>query len=92
MGVAVATGVAGPHHSATSRPPSASSSRAGASPGHAKRSKDVSGAHVNEGSAEGLFRGLDRGGGKATASTRAVLTTRGAGSGVFRRGAVAAAL
>ena len=69
-----------------------SSERAGASPGHAKRSKDVSGAHVNEGSAEGLFRGLDRGGGKATASTRAVLTTRGAGSGVFRRGAVDAAL
>ena len=70
----------------------ASSERAGASPGHAKRSKDVSGAHVNEGSAEGLFRGLDRGGGKARASTRAVLTTRGAGSGVFRRGAVDAAL
>ena len=74
---------------------SASSSRAGASPGHAKRSKDVSGAQVSEGSAAGLFRGLDRGGGMApTASTRAVRTTRGAaaGSGVFRRGAVAAAL
>ena len=70
----------------------ASSERAGASPGHAKRSKDVSGAQVSEGSAAGLFRGLDRGGGTATASTRAVRTTRGAGSGVFRRGAVDAAL
>ena len=70
----------------------ASSERAGASPGHAKRSKDVSGAHVSEGSAAGLFRGLDRGGGTAN-STRAVRTTRGAaGSGVFRRGAVDAAL
>ena len=72
----------------------ASSERAGASPGHAKRSKDVSGAQVSEGSAAGLFRGFDRGGGTATASTRAVRTTRGAaaGSGVFRRGAVDAAL
>ena len=71
----------------------ASSERAGASPGQAKRSKDVSGAQVSEGSAAGLFRGFDRGGG-TTASTRAVRTTRGAaaGSGVFRRGAVDAAL
>ena len=71
----------------------ASSERAGASPGHAKRSKDVSGAQVSEGSAAGLFRGFDRGGGTAC-STRAVRTTRGAaaGSGVFRRGAVDAAL